>query len=545
MSPTKTFKRLAAEAIDRISGWLPSGYGNGSAHSLKYEILDSPRGPIIVVGSDKQKYVLGNVVDQPYFRKEDFTLGELEVITAASERSNRIWAKDGFRTYTGMPGPDHPAMVMGTMAQNAEAAKVKLRTSGYLLGIPHDDIELLVDRIYRRWKSFAVAAHYELSEKDKLSFTSVRDTLTQMLREARRHYQHEGETEYRNAIPKGLDHESAKNLSTQITRGASNARHITRDANERIYSESMRFQFGRIGPENFVKMQERHGAKFGDRTRNTVDVRPDGIYYSVSEAYKDPMYARLLLERFGPVNSSPKQMVPSVMVKTAFGTFPGAHFFNVTNNRYGPKILATEDDYAIGLNRWTIRSRNVAIGAANSLLDNAIEEFEKRPEIQKKKLAIERELTALVNDPKYMGRLTHSSNSVLLKLMELDVLGTKYMEKYDETEEGMVIMYKAARILRKEFENFMLFREIGQLRPGKRPVYLADQTEFDANKHKWFTMPGFDDGVRRLPSMESILGQEMYAESRASAVRLLDEKDEIISQALFDLQRKGKLITTS
>ena len=365
MSPTR-LKQIAV-AISRISGWLPSGGYNGGTPELKYEISDTPRGPIVVIGSDTQRYVLGNVIDQPYFRKEDLEPGALEVITTASERSNKIWAKQGFRVNSGLPGPDHPAMVMGTMIENADAAGVKLSTSAYVAGIPHDDIELLVDAIYKRWKILAVAAYYEPITDDKARYALIRNTLAEMLGEARKQYHNQMKGELSDAIPKYLGHKEADDLLIQVKRGTNNARHLTRDANERIYPESMRFQFGRIGPESYIRMLERWGTKFADRTRNTGEWGPDGIYGALREAYKDPRYAEILLKRFGPIHPNPKPMVPSVMVRTAFGTFPAAHYFNGSSSHYGTDILATGDSYAIGLNKGTVHSRNIDLAFATYL----------------------------------------------------------------------------------------------------------------------------------------------------------------------------------
>ena len=183
-----------------------------------------------------------------------------------------------------------------------------------------------------------------------------------------------------------------------------------------------------------------------------------------------------------------------------------------------------------------MHSRNIAVSSATSLLDRAILEFEKRPEIQKKRPALDMELEALKHDPKFMGILTASAKSVVLRLTELDVFGTDYVERYDKTEEGMIFMYRAARIIREELPKFMLFQERRRLTPGKTPQYFSDTGKFDPVNHKWFTMLGLDEGVRMLPSIENILGQEMYAEAKSTAKRWIDQGDEIVLQALSGLE---------
>ncbi len=537
MSPKEArdaFKRIAGAAIKYMSGsdrcsseMRPNGSAQIVTEMPRYEVYDTSRGIVLKIGD----YVLGNVVDQFFFSADDFKSypGSLEVIAAASERSNKIWKESGPRLHSGLPGPDHPTSVARIAAENAKAVGVKPTVSNYISTIGHDDIEELVAKFYKAWKTFAVLAHYEAEPAQRKEYERVKDNLKTHLDNTRDSYKNEKIRDLENAIPDDVPDTYVQQLRGAIEEGADNVLRLTRFPDENIYPKSMGIQFGRIRNESLGKMLSRQIGKFADRTRNTQEYKTDAnlaqllLAYNDGARFGDSTIGEALIRKYGRANPNPKEMVPSMMVQTAFGTIPSAHYFNEkTGNKYAAKISKSEDDELIELLRWARHSRDMAIDAAHEMFRLAIQKFEERPEIIAQKPNIDMEVQAKKRSRDFFTRVT--SGDAILTLTRLDVMGRRYIEERDATSEGMLQTYKDARVLQIQIPSLKKYKDRHAESNGSIILY-DDPEKFDPEKHEWFTIKDMDSGVRMLPNLEDMFGVAMYNEAKKEEAKLRDDKD--------------------
>ncbi|MBS3104765.1 hypothetical protein J4234_00740 [Candidatus Woesearchaeota archaeon] len=482
----------------------------------RYNAYESPYGLVLEIDG----YVLGSILDQPFFRKDwvEKYPGSLEVILAA-EKIAQVTLKDsGPRIHSGAPGYEHIRRVMQKVIESAEAIRIELDSSTIIPGILHDEIELKVRKLEDLWKQYTVFTRYETDPQLRRMYQVLRDRSGIRLTEMRTEIKDDLEEKLTKAIPGNITAYYKQKNMRDIKKGTSSTIRLTRFNDRYRYPDSMEFQFSRYGNEPLDQTYKRAALKFCDGMANMEETHslPRATLEQITLAGKDMspvgrfIVGQELTERFGDVDIEVREMLPSIMVQTAFVRVFPFHYFNEHDNKYGRQVLESEDQETINMRKLALYNRDNAIDTADRLLGKAIKKFEERPEIKEVIPQVAAYIKAKLEGD-FFDKVTWSSDKntggVIMPLIEYDVRGREFIERQDSSLEGMRFMYRAARVLQVLMPRFKMYEDRTLRRHGIAPTWMHDTLKFDVHRHRWRTLGNMDEALKLMPSLQDMIAE--------------------------------------
>lgn len=487
----------------------------------RYTAYETPYGLVIEIDG----YTLGSLLAQPFFKKEwlDKSLGSLEIILEAEKITQQTLKNSGPRTHSGLPAYYHILRVNRRLMENAAEIDVKLDGGTIIPAVLHDEIEEKLKKLSKLWEQYTVLSRRETHPRLRKMYEVLRDISEARLSERREEIREDLEEKLFRVIPEYVRGSHRYRMRREIEKGTTNTIRLTRFFERYKYPESMEFQFSRYGNEGLEQTFGRSAIKFSDGTENMEEIYPlpYGTLGQLALAFEDQrqvgrfIIRQELTDKFGGVNTNARRMLPSNMVQTAFVRLFQFHYFNETLNQYSKEVLEGGNQEIIDLYRLAMHSRDIAINTAVRLLGTAREEFEKRPEIREIIPQVDRYIEDKLASDYWVDSITW--DGVILKLVEYDVRGRKFIEEEDSKVgdsniNGMRFMYKAARVLEVLMPRFKMFYE-GTRRQGVKPSLINAASLYDQNRHRRFTMRNMDEALTTMMPMRDMVAEYKVPDS--------------------------------
>lgn len=476
---------------------------NNQAADLR--VTDSGNLELILTREGKNDFnVNTSIIDRDYFIKDWYSPVELELIARFERSTQKIMSLASPRKYSGMYPYSHIDNVVENVFNFASQKNpitfeksTRIDLSTVIVAIGHDRIEddPRHKDMLAEWYGAVKEGNNKRRKELSLSLYNLRKQLCDEIKEELFGYLED----IRKKNGKIPNHNYIKR---QIREAAELIYGLTRFSDEHPYSISMGEVYKRKKGESPRTAFKRGLLKNCDRIANGTETEPqeaeviewldskfksDQAIEINGEVYK---LGEFLTGRLGKVSTKAEAMPESVRLQVAANSIFPLHFSAETINDYN-RNRSRGRNYARGSDSYmglAILSRARLLDVTISLLDSAIEAYEKDPDIIKEKDRIDKSIQNKKSGD-YFKRITVPGS--ISKLIVYDVGGQKVIREFDKLPENRVHHYEIAREVRESLPNFRLFYDPTETKDGKSQ-YIGDLAKYDPRKHRFWTLPGVD-----------------------------------------------------